>query len=1367
MTIGKRVVSAFVAGATILWAVGLAAFAVPSVATAATGGDLIKGSSLSTLYYYGYDGSRYTFPNEKTYKTWFEDFSGVTTLSDSALSDISLGGNVVYRPGSYWIKIQSNPKTYAVAADGTIHWVETEAVATDFAGSDWNQHIHDVPDTFFVDYTEGVSLMSATAYEGMMYMDGGDYYVSLDGEKRMVSAAGRSANDMMADFFLDGSGIDDSALSAGDEITGALCDLQDAAQTGGCSSAVVAGGDVTVYLASSTPVGATVPKDANAVDVLSFNVTAGSEAAELNTLTLTMDGIGATTNIDNVYLYEGSTRLTDARSVNASTRQSTFGALNYEIAANTTKTLTVRIEVASGASAGDEISFEIDSADDITLDGTGDVGGTFPVGGNIFEIANTSGGSVVIADNGTIDNPSLGAQDAKIGQFKITASSEDANLEEITLKIDNAADHGDFQLYDDDTWLATGEYIGDKLVAFDLSADPFFIQDGNSNIFKVTADIGGEAAETISVYLDNAADLVCIGGDYGFGMGVTYSGYDGTTGDVNTSTIQGGEVTMTLVGPTAGEIMINSQDQVLLEFTMTSAQDVTVKDLDVIVYGDDDADNDATDATEGGTDADATGLIGTAEGHLTDIKIINADTGSVVMGPLEFDDVTAGDDADQTIDFTDDFSIAMGETLRLQVVADIDDSMTSGTEFAAAIDISTSGGVVIHDANGDALTNSTDLVPTSNITGYNQEALAASLDLSLGSTPGDVTTVHGADDVFVNRFNISAGDAGSVDISSITMTVYSHTSATGTFTKGDTTPPDVNDYIESCSLYDVDDNLLDGPTSPSSNGQTITFGDVNWTLEASENNVIDVHCNFANPSATTTYYFTVDIDDVSEDIVAENENGTDVDPPSGDDDLNGGVTVAAASNVITVEDVGTLAVAKDSSTPSADILTTGSSDNHVATFRYSATYEGFYVDTLTIGEEAAEDMNGTTNSNAYANNIDLVTIEYTDDAGTTQFSTTRMSGNEAKFTGLDMYVDVNDPSKVKVYVDVPVTDRNAGGAATSNEYLLMGWMIDASGNDNFSAVGEDSGFTYTDTDSDGSGTDWTEVTNTSRFVVKETRPTLSLSSSSPSGSGFTPGDQEVLRFNVAAHSNEDVIIDQMMFSISSTDNASVATGWNECDTLTTSDFDLYNMSTTGTGTALDVDGDWAFHIASGAVSTAAADIAYVSLGMGGDLTTPIIVPANTTYTFALYIDSTGASASADDAMQVGIPADPILAAASFLAASDLDDALAVTATTVPVTATAGYSIGDIVCLDNEDDACDADDELALVTATSAGVSLTVIRGYLGTTPVAAGVAADDVDRMPSTLFWQDDGDDGTANSGQMWGSYLVDSLPITGGTMGF
>jgi len=137
---------------------------VSKAASDYTYGDLIRGESLSSVYYYGADGFRYTFPNVKTYNTWYDNFDDVKMITDAELFAIQLGGNVTYKPGVLMVKIDTDPKTYAVSAGGVLNWVTSESVAISLYGSDWNTKIHDVPDGFFTNYTVGAPIEDASSY---------------------------------------------------------------------------------------------------------------------------------------------------------------------------------------------------------------------------------------------------------------------------------------------------------------------------------------------------------------------------------------------------------------------------------------------------------------------------------------------------------------------------------------------------------------------------------------------------------------------------------------------------------------------------------------------------------------------------------------------------------------------------------------------------------------------------------------------------------------------------------------------------------------------------------------------------------------------------------------------------------------------------------------------------------------------------------------------------------------------------------------------------------------------------------------------------------------------------------------------------
>ncbi|MEK7094636.1 MAG: hypothetical protein AAB886_00830 [Patescibacteria group bacterium] len=1392
--VGKRALTLTVVALTILWTVaaGLAPLAT-SAQVSLSAGNLVRGTSFSTVYYYGTDGMRYTFPNEKTYMTWYSDFSNVVTVSDSQLASISLGGNVAYRPGTYWVKIQSDPKVYAVSPKGVLHWIESEAVASAmYGGAAWNTFIHDVPDTFFADYTVGASLMSATSlFDGAVVSSGGTTYLISGGQRRSVSSAGMSTNRLQSKHVM-ATTVAVSAIAAGADLTGYSASVSDVAQKATTDVAPTTGG-LSISLASDSPSGATLPGGANGVETVKYRMTAGTAAATLTGLVVNMGGIGATGNISNAYLYEGNTRLTEGRSVNSSTRQATFSNLALAFAAGQTRNISVVVETSSSQTASDTFSFGLASAAGVIASGT--VSGSFPVNGNTFSMASQNVGTLDINESGTITNPTLGQQGATIGQFNLVASSEDASVRRMRLKIDNAADHSGFAIYQGSTKLADGVKATGDYVDFTLTT-PYTILDGNTKIFYVKANVGGQNGDDVRVYIDKSTDLIAVGGDFGFNMAVTYTDYDGDNGctaatdECSFSDVQGGKITFAFNGPASADVARNSQDVSLLAFSVTAAQEVTIKDLDVIVYGDDAAalDGDADDDGETGNDDDDEGLINgdddaTAdsddEASIKDMKIRNATTKVTVMGPLELDSaIVGGNDATQTIDFSDDVTLAAGASQQWEFVTDIDDGVAAGTAFMATLDVS---GLSIEDKNGDALTAGTDIVPSGDMLGNDLVARAATLVIALASAPtGSTASVDGTSNVTAASFSLTAGTASPITISSIKVSGYADEDETGDYTAGGEAGAQVEDLVASCSIYNNAGTLLDGPEGSQSSGAFFLFDNVNWVIPAGVVEKLTVKCNLANPSDTTDVnYFAVDLADLSEDIVSVDKDSNDVDATT--DYPNGGDVTVDPTTFITMNAVGSLAVTADSGSPDAAILLTGSSNNLVAKYRVTATNENFDITTMSFSEEQAEDNRTTAESAAYAINIAAVRVSYPDATGATQTASASMSGNEAKFSGLTFNIPANSPKVISVSVDVPGSARDSGGSATSNEKVRMGFFIDATNDDNFRAVGNGSGSVLDDDDVTAVGDDLEGTDGIATYTIAETKPTVSLASGSPSGSSV-PGLSEVLRFTVSAASNEDVIVDEIIFKVTSTDNNGTGTDdWNECDTdlasVVVGDFSIYDYA--NLGTALDANADWTMLESDGSACDGTGtndDLVYAHLqfAAGTGATADIVVAAGTTKTLSLYFDSTGASAANDDSIRFDIPADPIIAVTSFLDSAGVEanevqaNATAVDTDTLTTDANTFASHGDIVCLTTG--TCAAGDEKVMVSNVgSTNTNLYINRGYLGTDFVATAITMD-LDRMPSSFVWYDDGATTSTNTtveDEVFGAYLVKNLPITGGTLVF
>lgn len=127
-------------------------------------GTLVKTPDSSAVYYVTADGKRHAFPNEKTYKSWYADFSSVTAITNEAMASLPLGNNVTYRPGVRMIKFLSLAKTYAIGPAGELRWVQSEALAQTLYGAAWNQKIDDIPDGFFVNYHYGADITAATDF---------------------------------------------------------------------------------------------------------------------------------------------------------------------------------------------------------------------------------------------------------------------------------------------------------------------------------------------------------------------------------------------------------------------------------------------------------------------------------------------------------------------------------------------------------------------------------------------------------------------------------------------------------------------------------------------------------------------------------------------------------------------------------------------------------------------------------------------------------------------------------------------------------------------------------------------------------------------------------------------------------------------------------------------------------------------------------------------------------------------------------------------------------------------------------------------------------------------------------------------------
>jgi len=478
LRLGKKIFTVGVVVTTIAWSIGLAMFLVPLTAHAAApvAGDLIKGS-LPGVYYYGADGKRYVFPNEKTYTTWYTGFGSVKTVTDAELAAISLGSNnVTYRPGVKMVKITTDPKVYAVAKNGSLRWVKTEALASALYGSAWNTMIEDVPDAFFANYTIGAEIAVA-----------GDF--------------------------------DKAALTAGSPEIGTDKGI-------GAAVTPVTSGDLTVALASDTPAATTIVcSDTSnttegsqiAIPFAKYNFTASSKGAvKVTTLKLKRGGIAADTDFNAITLWDGDTKLAEYQSFSKTYITFANASGLFEVAAGSSKTVTVKVDLsnstATDSCAAKTYKLGIEAATDVTSN-AGSVGGTFPVTGNTMTGAGVSDlGSIGISSYTTYPSTiDPGDMAKELWRLALVAANQDMELRYLKLSVIGtvtATDLANIYLDVNGVKLGTTQQLAsDKTVTFDLRSAPLVILSGQTKNLLVQGDVVSGSTRSFKFTIQSRDDI--------------------------------------------------------------------------------------------------------------------------------------------------------------------------------------------------------------------------------------------------------------------------------------------------------------------------------------------------------------------------------------------------------------------------------------------------------------------------------------------------------------------------------------------------------------------------------------------------------------------------------------------------------------------------------------------------------------------------------------------------------------------------------------------------------------------------------------------------------------------------------------------
>ncbi len=785
-------------------------------------------------------------------------------------------------------------------------------------------------------------------------------------------------------------------------------------------------GSLEVSVSSETPEGSSIPRNGSNVPFLALDLTNnGDQDIEVTGVTVSHGGLGNEDEIQDVKVFDGiKQRGTDRPFTN----DEEIAPLNLAsdpvtVPADATKTIIIAGDINASASGG-EHNFSIASSEDITAVGAetgGDVEivGDFPASGETMTIANVEVGSLEFTYNNVSDNTiEVGETDVELAKIEVEAgSAEDVLLQAMTFEF-NGPDDGDignmYIEYQGQRVSDIVELVEDEKATFDLTDtddEGWILEDGDNRTFRIKGDILAGVNENLVVEFDEVtSDVLAQGLTFGFGVGLSETNDPlGNAGPPATGSfigINGGDITFA-IDSSSRDVAPDTDNVEFGVLTITNMGEAVELKEGLTLIGLDDVDDEDADDDDANTD-------------ISDIRLVNIETGATFMGPEDLNDK-------DNIVFNDETILETGETITLSIQGDVENTATEGEEYAFAIDMDTvevEGVESNKTTKGPGGTNH-DIRPSGDPSTKQYTVAKPTVTLTTKSL-GDDDYVADAENVVVFEATVRANSVEDIYIRDLTFENDGAATATNS---------DVDDY----SIYKKEGNVLTpvetGKTPTATAGVTFSSldedgGTSGLLVPAGDEFTIVVTANIAsNPTSGRTIDLSLTAAD------AEDEDG--------DDATVSGVPVDSA--IFTIQDNGSITVTVDNNKTDTELVPAGLTDIPVGVFKFEAVNESVEVEDLAVKVNeivtgaAGFYANGITNPDAANDSdaIDAVSLYYYDDGTAVKktsgqaASVSSVDGNDiALFQDLDLIVEDSEDLLVEVRVDLAEMD-DSGSSATA------------------------------------------------------------------------------------------------------------------------------------------------------------------------------------------------------------------------------------------------------------------------------------------------------------------------------------------------
>lgn len=738
----------------------------------------------------------------------------------------------------------------------------------------------------------------------------------------------------------------------------------------------LSGTGLKVMLAATSPSGSVLVQGQAIGNLGEYTFTNPTSASvSVTGLTFNRIGVSNDSTLTNIYLYQGGTRLTDSVGISSGQFSFTNSAGLFTVPAGGTVTVAVRSDIA-GSTSGQQVGVSLVS---VSSTGTLDPSVSFPINSGYQTISAATLATVDYTNASATPTSAItvsAQNDYPIWQNSVSVSSNPVKL--TSLRFTNLGSINAADVTNLRLYV-DGTQVGSALAQ--MGADRSVVFDLSAAPVDLT---------TSSHVVKVLANILSSGASRTIQLSVQRAS-DGMFVDAQLNQ----PVTPTAAGSTfaavnTGVITVQSASAgVSVSLNPASptsniavgASNVKWASFDMLASGENVKVMDLhvyanTSAHSGGLDNGKIMVNGVQVGSTKDI----------------------GEDSGSATDFSLGSSLILpgGQTTTVDIYADAKTSTSTNLSNSETVTVSLKAG----SSNAQGVSSLTAVnLPSAAVDGNTITVSSSSLTATKYTGYGNQTMVAGSNSAKVGSFTLSTGSTEGVAVNTIDIDFASAVAST----------------LTNLTLKDSATGTILGAviaTPGTANSFAVTLD-----VPVSSTKTIDIYANILSSANAGTFSAVVDT----------GTTGTGL-------STNQTASVAADVTLQTITiGSGTLSITQGAGDPVSDNVLAGAAEVKVGQFQFTGSNSSYTVQNLAVLVP-----------NGAATSVTNVTLKYTDVNGTAQTATQAITTSAtapyatATFTGLTMYVPMNDSANLDVYVGTPTIASGATSGAAITVTLDTG-----------------------------------------------------------------------------------------------------------------------------------------------------------------------------------------------------------------------------------------------------------------------------------------------------------------------------------------